>query len=157
MWSLKLETVFGVLTKNRFFVLEYNKLSSKKIGTMQIIEKSILMSIASSYIRTADMSNVDYLLPYYGDSFDDDNLRANFVHPWENDAGRIDVQACALLKKLDRTRRLRHHLWRYYYLGICFIFIFLFANFGKFLNFSSCSIWLYIVHPRVLKDGLFWD
>ncbi|GJZ14188.1 putative nucleotidyltransferase, ribonuclease H [Tanacetum coccineum] len=54
--------VWAVLTKDRFPVGEYNKLSAKKIGPLEIHTSS----------------------PYHGDSSDDDlvvNSRANFVYP----------------------------------------------------------------------------
>ncbi|PKI58699.1 hypothetical protein CRG98_020910 [Punica granatum] len=39
-----------------------------------------------NYVRTADVFNVKYLIPYAGDSLDDDDSRANSLHPSENDA-----------------------------------------------------------------------
>ncbi|GKD65536.1 putative reverse transcriptase domain-containing protein [Tanacetum coccineum] len=55
------EFVWAVLNKDRFLVGEYNKLSTKKIGQLEI-----------------------HLLPYHGDSSDHDldvNSRENFVYP----------------------------------------------------------------------------
>ncbi|GJX07305.1 hypothetical protein Tco_0195237, partial [Tanacetum coccineum] len=55
------EFVWAVLTKDHFLVGEYNKLSAKKIGPLEI-----------------------HLIPYHGDSSDDGlamNSRTNFVYP----------------------------------------------------------------------------
>ena len=71
---------------------DYNKLSAKKIGPVEIIEKinpNAYRLKLPTHIRTADVFNVKHLIPYFGDSSDDDaigNLRANFLHPGENDA-----------------------------------------------------------------------
>lgn len=54
-----------------------------------------------SHIRTADVFNVKHLIPFHGDSSDDDaagNSRANFLRPGENDA---DLE---FLDHLDRVR-----------------------------------------------------
>ncbi|XP_031402611.1 uncharacterized protein LOC116212181 [Punica granatum] len=54
--------VWAILTKDRYPAGEYNKLSARKIGP------------------------IEHLIPYTSDSSDEDNLRANSLHPWENDA-----------------------------------------------------------------------
>ncbi|GKA94505.1 putative reverse transcriptase domain-containing protein [Tanacetum coccineum] len=79
--------VWVVFTKDRFLVGEYNKLSAKKIGPLGIVEK--INSNASSlklpsHIRCSNVFNVKHLIPYHGDSSNDDlamNSRANFVYP----------------------------------------------------------------------------
>ncbi|GJZ48799.1 putative nucleotidyltransferase, ribonuclease H [Tanacetum coccineum] len=79
--------VWAVLTKDRFPVGEYNKLSAKKIGPLEIVEKinsNAYRLKLPSHIRCSDVFNVKHLLPYHGDSSDDDlvmNSRANFVYP----------------------------------------------------------------------------
>ncbi|KAJ9558407.1 hypothetical protein OSB04_013021 [Centaurea solstitialis] len=79
--------VWAVLTKDRFSVGEYNKLSAKKIGPVEIVEKinpNAYRLKLPSHIRCADVFNVKHLLPYHGDSSDDEvarNSRSNFVHP----------------------------------------------------------------------------
>ena len=72
--------VWAVLTKDRFSTGEYNKLSARKIGPLEIIEKinpNAYRLKLPSHIRTADVFNVKHLIPYTGDNSDDDNLRAN--------------------------------------------------------------------------------
>ncbi|KAK9091924.1 hypothetical protein Syun_026835 [Stephania yunnanensis] len=41
--------------------------------------------LTSTRIQSGVKINVKHLVPYYGDTSDDDNSRANSVHPWEND------------------------------------------------------------------------
>ncbi|GJS76143.1 putative nucleotidyltransferase, ribonuclease H [Tanacetum coccineum] len=85
--------VWAVLTKDRFCVGEYKKLSAKKIGPLEIVEKSNSNAYRlklPSHIRCYDVFNVKHLIPYHGDSSDDDlamNSRTNFVYPWGNDGG----------------------------------------------------------------------
>ncbi|GJS65037.1 putative nucleotidyltransferase, ribonuclease H [Tanacetum coccineum] len=80
--------VWAVLTKDRFPVREYNKLSAKKIGPLKIVEKinsNAYRLKLPSHIRCSDVFNVKHLLPYHGDSSDNDlvvNSKANFVYPW---------------------------------------------------------------------------
>ncbi|GKA52991.1 putative nucleotidyltransferase, ribonuclease H [Tanacetum coccineum] len=78
--------VWAVLTKDHFPVEEYNKLSTKKIGSLEIVEKMINSNAyhlkLSSHIRCSNAFNVKHLIPYHGDSSDDDlaiNSRMNFV------------------------------------------------------------------------------
>ncbi|GJT43828.1 hypothetical protein Tco_0952543 [Tanacetum coccineum] len=65
-----------------------------------------------SHIRCSDVFNVKHLLPYHGDSSDDDlvvNSRANFVYPGENDAGpSIEERAILFLEAQDRVKKGRH-------------------------------------------------
>ncbi|GKC35581.1 hypothetical protein Tco_1047965 [Tanacetum coccineum] len=60
-----------------------------------------------SHIRCFDVFNVKHLLPYHGDSSDDDlvvNSRENFIYPWGNDAGpSIEEWAILFLDAQDRT------------------------------------------------------
>ena len=64
---------------------DYNKLSTKKIGLVEIVEKinpNAYRLKLPSYIWTADVFNLKHLIPYVGDSSsgDDDvtNLGVNF-------------------------------------------------------------------------------
>ncbi|XP_076898116.1 uncharacterized protein LOC143551604 [Bidens hawaiensis] len=85
--------VWAVLTKDRFSVGEYNKLSAKKIGLVEIVQKinpNAYRLKLPSYIRCSDVFNVKHLLPFYGDSSDDEitaDSRSNFVYPEGNDEG----------------------------------------------------------------------
>ena len=76
--------MWAVLTKDRFPVGEYNKLSAKKIGPVEIVEKinfnAYLLKLPS-HIRTADLFNVKHLVPFTGDYFDDSYSRPNSIHP----------------------------------------------------------------------------
>ncbi|GJV23130.1 putative reverse transcriptase domain-containing protein [Tanacetum coccineum] len=78
--------VWAVLTKDCFLVGEYNKLSAKKIGLLEI-----------------------HLVPYHGDSSDDDlamNSRTNFIYLGGNDGGpSIKEQADLFLKSQDRVKK----------------------------------------------------
>ncbi|GJR55868.1 putative nucleotidyltransferase, ribonuclease H [Tanacetum coccineum] len=104
--------VWAILTKDRFPVGEYNKLSAKKIGPLEIVEKinsNAYRLKLPSHIRCSDVFNVKHLLPYHGDSFDDDlvvNSRANFFYLGENDAGlSIEERAILFLEAQDRVKK----------------------------------------------------
>ncbi|KAJ0814782.1 putative nucleotidyltransferase, Ribonuclease H [Helianthus annuus] len=104
--------VWAVLTKDRFTVGEYNKLSAKKIGPIEIVEKinpNAYRLKLPSHIRCSDVFNVKHLLPYYGDSSDDEpvgNSRANFVYPGGNDAGpSVEERAISYLEAQDRVTK----------------------------------------------------
>ncbi|GJY08193.1 hypothetical protein Tco_0375247 [Tanacetum coccineum] len=104
--------VWTIITKDRFPIGEYNKLSAKKIGPLEIIEKinsNAYRLKLPSHIRCSDVFNVKHLLPYHGDSSDDDpvvNSRTNFVYPGENDAGpSIEERAILFLEARDRVRK----------------------------------------------------
>ncbi|GJR47600.1 putative reverse transcriptase domain-containing protein [Tanacetum coccineum] len=60
-------------------------------------------------IVVINVVNVKHLLPYHGDSSDDDpvvNSRANFVYPGENDAGpSIEERAILFLEAQDRVKK----------------------------------------------------
>ncbi|GJV46315.1 putative nucleotidyltransferase, ribonuclease H [Tanacetum coccineum] len=97
---------------DRFPVGEYNKLSAKKIGPLEIVEKinsDAYRLKLPSHIRCSDVFNVKHLLPYHGDSSDDDlvvNSRANFVYPGGNDAGpSIEEWAILFLEAQDRVKK----------------------------------------------------
>ncbi|PKI58688.1 hypothetical protein CRG98_020918 [Punica granatum] len=81
--------VWAILTKDRFSAGNYHKLAARKIGPVEIVEKinsnAYRLKLPSD-IRTADVFNVKHLIPYTGDSSDDDDSRTNSLHPGENDA-----------------------------------------------------------------------
>ncbi|GJQ97209.1 putative reverse transcriptase domain-containing protein [Tanacetum coccineum] len=104
--------VWAVLTKDRFPVGEYNKLSAKKIGPLEIVEKinsNAYRLKLPSHIRCSDVFNVKHLIPYHGDSSDDDlamNSRTNFVYPGGNDGGpSIEERADLFLEAQDRVKK----------------------------------------------------
>ncbi len=80
------DLVWAVLTKERFPVGEYNKLSAKKIGPLEIIKKINSNAYRLRLpldIRTAHVFNVKHLIPY---NDDEANSRTNSFHLGENDA-----------------------------------------------------------------------
>ncbi|XP_022868758.1 uncharacterized protein K02A2.6-like [Olea europaea var. sylvestris] len=87
--------VWVVLTKDHVPAHEYNKLTAKKIGPLEVIEKinpNAYRLKLPSHIRTSDVFNIKHLVSFHGDNSDDDddahfpsNSRANFSHPEEND------------------------------------------------------------------------
>ncbi|KAH9668898.1 hypothetical protein KPL70_021563 [Citrus sinensis] len=87
------DLVWAILTKDRFSVGEYNKLSARKIVTLEIIEKinpNAYRLKLPSHIRTADVFNVKHFIPYRDDHDEDvvannSNSRANSLHPGGND------------------------------------------------------------------------
>ncbi|GJR03707.1 putative nucleotidyltransferase, ribonuclease H [Tanacetum coccineum] len=104
--------VWAVLTKDCFPVGEYNKLSAKKIGPLEIVEKinsNAYRLKLTSHIRCSDVFNVKHLLPYHDDSSDDDlvvNSRTNLVYPRGNDAGPcIEEWAILFLEAQDRVKK----------------------------------------------------
>ena len=88
------DLVWAVLAKDKFSVGEYNKLSTRKIGPLEIIEKinhKAYKLKRPSDICIADVFNVKHLIPYRGDHDEDvvadnPNSRANSLHPGGNDA-----------------------------------------------------------------------
>ncbi|XP_076939255.1 uncharacterized protein LOC143607857 [Bidens hawaiensis] len=67
--------VWAVLTKDPFLVGEYNKLSTKKIGPVEIAQKinsNAYRLKLPSHIHCSDVFNVKHLMPFHGDSSDDE-------------------------------------------------------------------------------------
>ncbi|PKI69548.1 hypothetical protein CRG98_010076 [Punica granatum] len=92
--------VWAILTKDRYPAGEYNKLSARKIGPVEVIEKinsNAYRLKLPIHIRTTDVFNVKHLIPYTGDISDEDNSRANSLHPGENDV--VEEAASRYLKK----------------------------------------------------------
>nr|GEY33115.1 putative reverse transcriptase domain-containing protein [Tanacetum cinerariifolium] len=103
--------VLVVLTKDHFTVGEYNKLSAKKIGPLEIMEKmnsNAYRLKLPSHIRCSDVFNVKHLLPYRGNSSDEDsvgNSRTNFACPGGNDVNpSIKERANLFLEAQDHGR-----------------------------------------------------
>ena len=99
--------VWAILTKDRFAVGEYNKLAAKKIGPLEIVGKinpNAYRLKLPSHIRPHDVFNIKHLIPFYGDSSDDDavgNSRTNFLQPGENDAAARDYVDFVALDYLE--------------------------------------------------------
>ena len=97
--------VWAVLTKDRFSAGEYNKLSSRKIRLLDIIEKinpNAYRLKLPSHIDIADVFNVKYLIPYTGDNSNDDNSRENSIHLGEDD--EVELVTNRFLSTWDRNR-----------------------------------------------------
>lgn len=92
------------MTKDHFSVGEYNKLSAKNIGPIEIVEKinpNAYHLRLPSHIHTSDVFNVRHLVSYLGDNFDDDaNSRTNSLQLEE-----IDTTALKYLEARDRCLR----------------------------------------------------
>ena len=88
------DLVWVILTKDKFLVGEYNKLSAKKIKPLEIIENINLNAYRlklPSHIRTANVFNFKHLVLYRGDHdenfvTDNSNSWVNSLYPEENDA-----------------------------------------------------------------------
>nr|GEW85765.1 hypothetical protein [Tanacetum cinerariifolium] len=99
-----------VLTKDYFPVGEYNKLSAKKIGPLEILEKinsNAYRLKLPSQIRYSDVFNVKHLLPYHGDSYDEDLVvNSRFCLPGGNDAcPSVEERAHLFLEAQDRMKK----------------------------------------------------
>ncbi|GKB13985.1 putative reverse transcriptase domain-containing protein [Tanacetum coccineum] len=110
--------VWAVLTKDHFSVGEYNKLSAKKIGLLEVVEKmnsNAYRLKLPSHIRCSDVFNVKHLLPYHGDSSDEDsvgNSRMNFVYPGGNDVNpSIEERADLFLEAQYHVRKIGLLTW----------------------------------------------
>lgn len=84
--------VWDVLTKDRFPAHEYNKLSSRKIGPVEILEKinpNAYRLCLPSHLRTSDVFNVKHLVPFQGENSSGDEAnsdsRANRLNARKND------------------------------------------------------------------------
>ena len=85
--------VWAVLTKDRYPAHEYSKLAARKVGPYEIIEKinsNAYRLKLPSHTNTSDVFNVKHLIPYRGDSSEEEeevlNSRANSFQPGEEDA-----------------------------------------------------------------------
>jgi len=98
-----------VLTKDRFPIGEYNKLSARKIRLVEIIEKinsNAYRLKLPSHIRTTNVFNVKHLVPFHGDSSSEDedlpNLWSNSSQHREDDANRV---ASSYLGRLEHPKQ----------------------------------------------------
>ena len=98
--------MWAVLTKDRLPIGEYNKLSAKNIGPVEIVEKinsNAYHLKLPTHIRTVDVFNAKHLVVFTGESSNDSDLRPNSVLPGENDVG-IEEQAIRLLEKWKKLK-----------------------------------------------------
>nr|GEV00025.1 putative reverse transcriptase domain-containing protein [Tanacetum cinerariifolium] len=91
--------VWAILTKDRFPAHEYNKLAAKKIGPGEIVEKinpNAYRLRLPSHVRTHDVFNVKHLVPFMGDSSDEDdavlNSGSNLLYRGGNDAVQLEEE-----------------------------------------------------------------
>jgi hypothetical protein len=81
--------VWVILTKDRVLVGEYNKLVDLKVGPTEIVEKinpNAYRLKLPSHIKTSNVFNVKLLVPFIGDSSDEDpNSKVNSLQPGEDD------------------------------------------------------------------------
>nr|GEV51835.1 reverse transcriptase domain-containing protein [Tanacetum cinerariifolium] len=90
--------VWVVQTKEHFPAHEYNKLAAKKIGPMEIVKKinsNAYRLQLPSHVCTSDVFNVKHLIPFVGDSSDDNDVavldsRSNLLYPRGNDAIQLE-------------------------------------------------------------------
>ncbi|XP_076953590.1 uncharacterized protein LOC143627711 [Bidens hawaiensis] len=92
--------------------LDYNKLSAKKIGPVEIVEKinsNAYRLKLPSHVRCSDVFNDKHLLPYYGDTSEDEDVadsRSNFFYPGGEDVvPSIEDLAIMFLEAQDRTTK----------------------------------------------------
>ncbi|XP_028124560.1 putative FBD-associated F-box protein At5g53635 [Camellia sinensis] len=83
--------VWAVLTKDKFSTSKYNKLAARKIGPLQVVERihqNAYRLKLPSHIRTSNVFDVEHLIPYYEDSFDEEhtNSRVYSLSRGDNDA-----------------------------------------------------------------------
>lgn len=79
------DLVWVVLTKDRLPVREYNKLKSRRIGPVEILERinpNAYRLRLPPHLNTSDVFNVKYLSPYHGDNDEPDSW-ANPLPPGE--------------------------------------------------------------------------
>ncbi|GKE98463.1 hypothetical protein Tco_0021814, partial [Tanacetum coccineum] len=91
---------------------KWRHLSAKKIGPLEIVEKinsNAYRLKLPTHIRCSDVFNVKNLVPYHGDSSNDDlaiNSRTNFVYPGGNDGGpSIEERADLFLEAQDHVKK----------------------------------------------------
>jgi hypothetical protein len=82
--------VWTILTKDRFFVGEFNKMA---MGLIEIIKKTDPNAYKwklPNHIQTSDVFNFKHLVPFIEDSSEDDaNSRTNSLQPVEDDVNQI--------------------------------------------------------------------
>lgn len=77
------DLVWAVLTKDRFPANTYNKLKSRKVGPLEVLEKinnNAYRLRLPPHMHTADVFNVKHLVPFVAED-DTENSRTNFLLP----------------------------------------------------------------------------
>jgi hypothetical protein len=81
--------VWAILTKDRFFVGEYNKMVMSPVEIIEKIKSNTYRLTLPSHIKTFDVFNVKHLVPFIEDSSgEDENSRTNSLQPGEDDANQ---------------------------------------------------------------------
>lgn len=85
------DSVWAILTKDRFPPHEYNKLAARKIGPVEVLERinpNAYRLALPSHVRTSDVFNVKHLIPFVADSSSEDDhpdSRSNLSNPAGDD------------------------------------------------------------------------
>ncbi|XP_058181275.1 uncharacterized protein LOC131299713 [Rhododendron vialii] len=100
--------VYAILTKDQYTAHEYNKLTARKVGPVEIIEKispNAYRLKLPSRVHTADVFNVKHLIPFRGDSSDDEaNSMVNFFLEGEDDV--VAIEECCFKHFKPRVAKL---------------------------------------------------
>ena len=81
-----------MLTKDRLPIHEYNKLKSRKIGPVKVIERinpNAYRVDLPQHIRTANVFNIKHLSPFKGDTDTADSEANIFIPPRRPDAAHL--------------------------------------------------------------------
>nr|GEW47003.1 hypothetical protein [Tanacetum cinerariifolium] len=136
-----IDFVWVVQTKEHFPAHEYNKLAAKKIGPVEIVKKinsNAYRLQLPSHVCTSDVFNVKHLIPFVGDSSDDNDVvvldsRSNLLYPRGNDAVQLEEDFMQKLAHWKFQRKLG-----FTYLKTSWIFFWLsFVIINKNSRFSS--------------------
>lgn len=89
--------VWAVMMKEHHPIGEYRKLTDRKIGPLEVLERlnnHAYRLKLSSHFKTSDVFNIKHLIPYVGDFSDNDiaNSRANSFQPGGTDAVSIEEE-----------------------------------------------------------------
>jgi len=101
--------IWAMLTKDRFPIGEYNKLSAQKIGLVEIMEKinsNAYHLKLPSHIRTANVFNVKHLIPFHEDLSSEEE---DFLNSWSNSSQHgeddADQVANSYLARLEHPKK----------------------------------------------------
>lgn len=99
-----------VLAKDIFSFGDYNKLSARKIGLVEIVEKinsNAYCLKLPSHIQPADVFSVKHFIPFYNSSNEDDGQisRAKFLSPGEDDVEHLILDYLGSIKRANKLSR----------------------------------------------------